>query len=484
MKTKISLVLTIAICMATVIGIHAQNANIIKVVRGKADTVTSASHVIVGVTNPGSDVYINGNKVKQYKTGSFGGEITLKEGVNPVIVKAIFNGAQTEEKFNVFYKIEQRITRIEAGDYKFPVVVTKKGAYLNYGAGQDRLGGAKINFIADGIRMELMDSVGNLYKVKLSENNYAFIPKDYVEKTYPGTKPPFSLSGSWSVSNIGKADRVTVSLEQRQPYIVKQERNPNRIIVDIFGTACNSNWITQYLNLESIEYVDFQQVQPDVFRVIINLKHKYSWGYSIDYSGNSLNIVIKHSPKPTIKGMVIGVDAGHGGPASGAVSTAGYKEKEQNLAMAYMLKEELEKRGARVVLSRTDDSDVTMPMRQTTFKNENIDLLISIHCNAGGNPLVNGGTSTYYKHIEYRDLAETILKRLVCMDDVKNFGLIGNFNFSLNSSTYYPSVLVETLFMSSLPDEEKIVDAKFQKEMMINVAKGLNDYLKKVRKAK
>jgi len=484
MKTKISLALTIAICMASVITAYAQNANIIKVVRGKADTVTNASHVIVGVTNPGSEVYINGYKVKHYKTGSFGGEISLKEGLNPVVVMAIYKGIKTEEKFNVFYKIEQKITRIEAGDYKFPVVVTKKGAYLNYGAGQDRLGGAKINFIAEGIRMELMDSVGNLYKVKLSENYYAFIPKDYVDKTYPGTKPPFSLSGSWSVSNIGKADRVTVSLEQRQPYIIKQERNPNRIVVDIFGTACNSNWITQYLNLESIDYVDYQQVQPDVFRVIIYLKNRYSWGYSIDYTGNSLNIVVKHSPKPTIKGLVIGVDAGHGGPASGAVSTAGYKEKEQNLAMAYMLKEELEKRGARVVLSRADDSDVTMPMRQITFKNENIDLLISIHCNAGGNPLVNGGTSTYYKHIEYRDLAETILKRLVAMDDVKNFGLIGNFNFSLNSSTNYPSVLVETLFMSSLPDEEKIVDAKFQKEMMKNVAKGLNDYLKKVRKSK
>ena len=484
MKTKISLALTIAICMASVITAYAQNANIIKVVRGKADTVTNASHVIVGVTNPGSEVYINGYKVKHYKTGSFGGEISLKEGLNPVVVMAIYKGIKTEEKFNVFYKIEQKITRIEAGDYKFPVVVTKKGAYLNYGAGQDRLGGAKINFIAEGIRMELMDSVGNLYKVKLSENYYAFIPKDYVDKTYPGTKPPFSLSGSWSVSNIGKADRVTVSLEQRQPYIIKQERNPNRIVVDIFGTACNSNWITQYLNLESIDYVDYQQVQPDVFRVIIYLKSRYSWGYSIDYTGNSLNIVVKHSPKPTIKGLVIGVDAGHGGPASGAVSTAGYKEKEQNLAMAYMLKEELEKRGARVVLSRADDSDVTMPMRQITFKNENIDLLISIHCNAGGNPLVNGGTSTYYKHIEYRDLAETILKRLVAMDDVKNFGLIGNFNFSLNSSTNYPSVLVETLFMSSLPDEEKIVDAKFQKEMMKNVAKGLNDYLKKVRKSK
>lgn len=485
MKTKITIAFTIAICLTTFISVNAQNINGIKVVRGKVDTVTTASHTIVGVTNPGSEIYINDIKVKQYKTGSFGSELKLKEGDNPIVIKALYGGGQIEERFSVFYKVRQPEIKAEIpGDYKFPVVITKRGAYLNYGTGQDRLGGAKINFLAEGIRMELLDSIGNLYRVKLSENNYAFIPKDYVEKMPAGTKPPFSLSGSWSVSNIGKADRVIVSLEQRQPYIVKQEREPNRIIVDIFGTACNSNWITQYLDLQVIDYVDFQQIQPDVLRVIINLKNKYSWGYSVDYTDNSLNITIKHSPKPTIKGVVIGVDAGHGGSASGAVSTAGYQEKVQNLAMAYMLKEELEKRGAKVVLSRTDDSDLSMFERQSIFKNENIDLLISIHCNAGGNPLVNGGTSTYYKHLEYRDLAESILKRLTELEDVKNFGLIGNFNFSLNSSTNYPSVLVETLFLSSLPDEEKITDAKFQKEMMMKVVKGLQDYLKKVKKSK
>ncbi len=485
MKTKFTVLMTVVISLATLIPINAQNTAGLRVVRGKADTVTNATHTIVGVTTPGSEVYINDIKVKQYKTGSFGGELKLNEGDNPIFIKATYDGKQLETKFSVYYKVAQREPREETpGDYMFPVVVTKKGAYLNYGAGQDRLGGAKINSLAEGIRMQLLDSLGNLYKVRLSENSYAFIPKDFTEKTPAGTKPPYSLSGSWSVSNIGKADRVSVSLEQRQPYVVKMERDPNRLIVDIFGTACNSNWITQYLDLKAVDYVDFQQVQPDVFRVIINLKNKYSWGYSVDYIGSSLNITIKHSPVPTIKGMVIGVDVGHGGPASGAVSPAGYPEKFQNLAMAYMLKEELEKRGARVVLSRTDDSDVSMQERQTIFKNENIDLLISIHCNAGGNPLVNGGTSTYYKHVEYRDLAESILKRVTQLEDVKNFGLIGNFNFSLNFPTNYPSVLVETLFMSSLPDEEKIVDAKFQKEMMKKVALGLNDYLKKVKKSK
>lgn len=485
MKTHLSFLLVAVFLITALTDINAQVLSGIKVLRGRTDTVATANHIVVGATIQGSEVYINGNKVFQYKTGSFGTELKLKEGDNPIVIKALYGGVPSEVSYSVFYKIPQPAPKVEIqGVYPNPVVITKPGAYLNYGAGQDRLGGAKINYLAEGVKMELLDSVGNLYRVKLSERNYSYIPKDFVNRAPYGTKPPFSLTGSWSVSNIGKADRVSVSLEQRQPYTVKEDLDPNRIVVDIYGAACNTNWVTQYLDLKVVDFVDLQQIQPDVFRVIINLKNKYSWGYSVDYTGNSLNITIKHAPQPTIRGMVIGIDAGHGGTASGAVSTAGYQEKLQNLAMVYMLKEELEKRGARVVLSRVDDSDVSMGERSTIFKNENIDLLIAIHCNAGGNPLLNGGTSTYYRHVEYRDLAETILKRLVVLDGVKNFGLIGNFNFSLNASTNYPSVLVETLFMSSLPDEEKITDKIFQRKIMVQVAKGLEDYLKKVKKAK
>lgn len=457
-----------------------------KIVRGKNDTVTTPTHIIVGVAAPQSQIFVNEQSVKQYKTGSFGIELNLKEGANPVVIKIISGGKEYSDNFSVYYKIVTPQPKIEIlQDYGKRVVVTKEGAYLNYGAGQDRLGGAKVNYIASGIRMELIDSVQSLYKVRLSENNYAFIPKYFVNIEPAGVKPPFTLTSSWSVSNAGKSDRIRISLESRQPYTMYRELEPNRLVVDIYGAACNSNWITQYLNLKAVDYVDFKQISPDVFRVLIYLKDEYSWGYKVDYVGNSLDITVKHTPLPAysgkLKGMVIGVDAGHGGPKSaGAVSPAGFEEKAQNLAMAYMLKEQLEKKGATVILSRTDDSDVTLADRIKTFDNANVDMIVAIHCNAGGNPLKNGGTSTYYKHIEYRELAKSILEKLVLLD-VNNFGLIGNFNFSLNAPTNYPSVLVETLFMSSLPDEEKITNPQFQKEMMTKVTEGLESYLKKVK---
>ncbi|MFA6769586.1 MAG: N-acetylmuramoyl-L-alanine amidase [Bacteroidales bacterium] len=491
MKQILKLLSIITVTIFISIPGYTQGSIGLRIVRGKVDTATSQRHYIVGVAQKDSKIYINDAPVKQYKTGSFAVELKLKEGNNSVDVKAVYEAILQTENFTIYYKESKPVLTEVTSSYNLPIVITKKGAYLNYGAGKDRLGGAKINFLAEGIKMELMGIEQNLYKVKLSENRYAYIPKQFAEILPLGEKPPFSLTGSWSVSNIVYADRVQVVLEDRQPYIIYSEPESNRLIIDIHGVACNSNWITQYLNLEAIEYVHLNQKESDVLSVIIKLKDKYSWGYSVDYLENTLEITVNHTPailrskskiksKTSLVGLYIGLDAGHGGSANGAVSPSGMKEKELNLAMAYMLKEEIESRGGRVLLSRTEDIDLSMQERKEIFINAGVNMVLSIHCNAGGSPLRPMGTSTYYRHIENRPFAQVVLKRLLELN-LNNFGLIGNFNFSLIASTEYPAILVETLFMSSLPEEEQLASPEFQKKMMAKVALGLEDYIKMVK---
>ena len=106
---------------------------------------------------------------------------------------------------------------------------------------------------------------------------------------------------------------------------------------------------------------------------------------------------------------------------------------------------------------------------------------MSIHCNAGGSPFSSLGTSTYYRYDVYKPLAEDILGYLTNMKDVNNFGMVGNFNFSLSAITDFPCVLVETLFISGLKEEEMLADPAFRKLMMESVAKGLADYIKECR---
>ena len=363
-------------------------------------------------------------------------------------------------------------------------VTTLEGAYFNSSCGKDRLGGSKMGFINKDVVLKVEDATETLYKVNLSSNRYAFVPMDMVADTLVEDMASLDVcsSGSMNVANEGNYDRIKIGLPTRKPYIIRESANPRQLIIELFGVQNNSNWVTQYLDLKAIESVDVVQSDSDVLTVIANLKSKTSWGYSAAYEGNNLIVKIKHAPEFSLKGMTIGIDAGHGGPESnGAIARNSRKmEKELNLAMAYMLKEQLESKGATVVMSRTADYGLTMPERKKIFLDNNIDLLISIHCNAAGGSA--HGTSTYYKHIQNRELARTILDNLLEIEGVDLFGLVGNFNFSLNAPTEYPAVLVETLFLSYAPDEEKIINPKFQKEMMKKVREGIEDYLKYCKK--
>ena len=361
---------------------------------------------------------------------------------------------------------------------------TRNGAFLNQSWGGDRLGGSKINMLDSGIVMQVIGKTDALFQVRLGANHSAYIPESVVELLPDGYYPPVSVSGSWTVERRGKFDVITIPLPARHPYTIYQEAEPNRLVVDLYGVVCNSNWVTQRLNVQEIKCVDLRQVAPDVLRFVVDLNDKFPWGYIVEYSGNNLLIKIKHRPDLSRvdsgdwSGLIFAVDAGHGGEESrGAVSPAGYIEQYQNLAMSYMLKEMLEKRGAKVVLTRPENRNVSMDDRKKVVTANQADFLISIHCNAGGNPLRVGGSSTYYKHIGYRPLSAAILARLLELP-VQDFGLIGNFNFSLNAVTDCPNVLVETLFMSSLADEELIADPAFQRKMMEKVVLGVEDFLK------
>src|SRR5690606_15913915 len=63
------------------------------------------------------------------------------------------------------------------------VKTTDSLPFLNYGLGQDRLGGAKMTFLDSGVVLKVIDSSGRNYKVQLSNQHTAFIEKKHVIKT-------------------------------------------------------------------------------------------------------------------------------------------------------------------------------------------------------------------------------------------------------------------------------------------------------------
>ncbi|MBK8609257.1 MAG: N-acetylmuramoyl-L-alanine amidase [Chitinophagaceae bacterium] len=263
----------------------------------------------------------------------------------------------------------------------------------------------------------------------------------------------------------------------RLPYQSFQEVDPSKIIVDVFGATNNTNWITQLESAKEIKNVSYEQVEDEVFRIIIYLKHPQHWGHMIYYEGNKLIIKVRRQPeKLNLANMIIGVDAGHGGSNTGGGGPTGSSEKMLALAVSLKLQKLLEQEGAKVIMTRTTEKFVDNKERILFYRDSLPDLLISFHLNSSGDPIRSEGTSTFYRYIGFRNLSNGIHKRMLDLG-LKDYGNNGSFNFMLNSPIEYPNALVEALFLSNPAEEEKILDESFQQQMAEKIVQGIKDFL-------
>ncbi len=176
-----------------------------------------------------------------------------------------------------------------------------------------------------------------------------------------------------------------------------------------------------------------------------------------------------------LSGWKFCVDPGHGGNESGAVGPGGLKEKEVNLKVALKLKDLLEAEGAEVLMTRYDDSTVSITERWQMANAWGAHRFISIHHNAmPGDPIANG-TETWvhqYASEESLKLANAVQAELVGELRLPNRGVKRTvvdspYDFGVLKNTTMPAILTEASFISN-PEEEKRLreDAYLQREAM------------------
>jgi N-acetylmuramoyl-L-alanine amidase len=350
--------------------------------------------------------------------------------------------------------------------------------FLEFGLGEDRLGGAKMTYLDTSIVIKVIDSTIINYKVQVSKNHFAWLTKTSFIKDSTINIQPYYLTNSWIVNGDDKYDYVTVSLDEKLPYRSVQQINPSRVVVDIFGATTNTNWITQRSSAKEIKNAYYEQTEDDVFRIIIELKHPQHWGYSIYYQGKKLVIKIKRQPADLgLEKMKIAVDAGHGGDNNGASGgTTGIPEKKYTLLIAKELEKELLGQKTTVFMTRHKDTSLSMVERIEMLKKEDPDFLISIHLNSSNRDSIKG-VSTYYRYIGFRPLTQHILESMVQLG-LNEFGNVGSFNFSLSGPTDYPNCLVEVAFLSNKEDEKLILDPEFHKAVACQIVDGIKKWLK------
>ncbi|MCY7360190.1 MAG: N-acetylmuramoyl-L-alanine amidase [Rudanella sp.] len=359
---------------------------------------------------------------------------------------------------------------------------------MYYGLGTDRLGGARMETLDSAVVLNLtgIDSSGRFWRVRLAPSLSAYIPVDQVRVDTLARYPTGSLTGNWTVSGDTTTrgnDQLAIRLPTRLPYR-SQLLADGHLTLDLFGVASNTNWITQKTSNRNLKNVWFEQMADEQLRVHIDLKNPQSWGYSLFYQRNTLMLRIRRSPeKRKLRGLVIAVDAGHGGSNTGAKGEeTGVLEKDMTLNVAHHLKSYLTRKGATVLLTRDTDTNIGPTARIRAMRQLMPDMLVSIHFNSSGNRTVRG-VSTYYKHLGFRPLSEAILSRLLRLktdssgEKMPEFGNVGHFNFFFNTPIDYPNVLVEGPFLSNPADEKLITNPRFRKRMARAIGRGLHKNL-------
>jgi N-acetylmuramoyl-L-alanine amidase len=213
------------------------------------------------------------------------------------------------------------------------------------------------------------------------------------------------------------------------------------------------------------------------------------------------------------------LDPGHGGKDPGAMAF-GLKEKDIVLDIARRLAPVLEKElGCEVLLTRKDDSFISLEERTAIANTQNADLFVSLHINAHPSAKVRG-LETYYLNLttnadamrvaarenatsthqmsDLQDILSDIMKNskinessrlaqqvhnsILTQAEKKGFGDIKNLGvkqapFYVLIGAQMPAILIELAFISNEQDIRNLNNPAFVKLLTQEIAQGIRAYV-------
>lgn len=212
------------------------------------------------------------------------------------------------------------------------------------------------------------------------------------------------------------------------------------------------------------------------------------------------------------------VDAGHGGKDTGAIGPHGAREKDVALTIAKKVAARLRASGFTVILTRREDTFVSLEERTRIANEAHADLFVSIHCNAARRRKLEGvetwtlnvaadryaarlaafenaeaertvsdlrlilaDLATKANASDARDLAQSVQAELVRtlrgrVGAVHDHG-VKQALFYVLLGTHMPSILVETGFISNPSEETRLRSSRFQEGTATAIARGVKDFV-------
>lgn len=194
-----------------------------------------------------------------------------------------------------------------------------------------------------------------------------------------------------------------------------------------------------------------------------------------------------------VKPIII-IDAGHGGEDGGTQSASGILEKDINLSIAVKLDGILKDSGFETVMVRTEDKMIydegtssvkarktsDLHNRMSIMENNENCIFVSIHQNHFSEEKYSGAQVFHRPaHAESTALAECIQKSIVTSlqkDNTRQIKSCSTDVYLINKAVR-TAVMVECGFLSNKAEAEKLNSSKYQHEMALAIAEGIEDYL-------
>jgi len=220
-------------------------------------------------------------------------------------------------------------------------------------------------------------------------------------------------------------------------------------------------------------------------------------------------------------GLKIGkivIDAGHGGHDTGTIGPNGLLEKDLVLDVARRLGKQLERLGAQVVYTRSDDTFIPLETRTAIANQEQADLFISIHANSSSDPDARGVETYYLNFTSSRDALEVaarenavsensihelqdLVKKIALKEKIEeSHEFAADVQASLHSGlaakspgirdrgvkkapfivligANMPSILAEISFVSNPGDERRLQTAEYRQRIAESLYRGIAKYV-------
>lgn len=271
----------------------------------------------------------------------------------------------------------------------------------------------------------------------------------------------------------GDGGRLYIESDGQLIETIRKMNKSSRFQVDLNYSQFATGIAVPLIKSDQIKGLRLVAVNSELAR--IELDFNYYFGYTQEMSKDRRQLTLQFKRSP-IAGKTIVLDAGHGGVDMGACGRQGVREKDVNLEVTMRLKDLLEEAGAKVVLTRIDDSFISLYERPFFANYLFCNLFVSIHSNNHTNFNING--IEVYHHSGRPDakrLADAVLKGLMAKTKLANRGVRAN-DFCVTRETQMPSILVELGYLSNFQEESLLKTTEFRIKAAEGIFEGIMEF--------